>query len=80
VTVLPKQVSHHLGENLSIGKWPIRCRQSGIVTCDKCAGDDQKKRGASHETCEEMQTRIHCRLLIVDFRLAAVLNCEFETI
>jgi hypothetical protein len=50
------------------------------VTCDKCAGDDQKKRGASHETCEEMQTRIHCRLLIVDFRLAAVLNCEFETI
>jgi hypothetical protein len=68
VPVFPKQITDHLGKELTIGKRPVFSREASIVAGNKRSGDDQEKRRASDENCKSVKALAHilpssnCRL------------------
>jgi hypothetical protein len=69
MTVFPKQVPNHSGKYLPVRKWPIRSRQTGVVTGYICSGNYEKERRARHKNGEAVNTFGHRRLPIADCRL-----------
>src|SRR5882724_7230309 len=88
--MFPKEIADHLWEKLTIRERPVGCSQPGIVAGNQCACDDQKKRGASDQQRETMDTPVHisdcrlpiadCRSLILSNRKSAIGNRKFPSV
>jgi len=38
--VFSKEVTDHLGKDLTVGEWPVGCCKACIMTGNKCTSDD----------------------------------------
>src|ERR1051325_1712384 len=73
--------SFNLRKKAPFRERPICGGQTGIMTGDQRASDDEKERGAGNHQRKTMQTPIHiadCRLPIADLRSKPLSNAFFN--